>query len=367
MSNDVAIIPFQGMSLDFLKDYQADPDMQRAMADVDGDVSNFQSFPALSIKGKVFTFSSGDDKQILMRPRDPGSLDDPEPATNIMLVILRANDKARTYYEKSFSEQADQEKAKPTCFSNDGVAPSDHSVNKQSDKCATCKWAVFGSAIKQDGTAGKGTRCASIAKLAVANADALDKPMQLRVPPTSLRPMRDAIDVLRKRNLAYPIAIMRVGFVPEEASPLLTFRPVGLLPKDQAKAALGMREDSVVRAICGLDERAPAQAAAPTPAPAKADDLGSDIDAAIAAQAVQKPVPQPPAPPPPAPVATTSPPPAPVTQPAPTPSTPVVVTPPVQAVTPTPTPAPAPATSTVTVASGGLLDELSGLIGGLDG
>jgi hypothetical protein len=250
-------------------------------AETGKEVANFASYPSLSIKGKTWTRVEGGERKVMFKPGG----EEGEIAQFIDVAIIRANDNARTFYSKRFTEQSAAEGEKPTCYSMDGITPSARSTEIQSPKCATCPHAVWGSAVNEDGTAGKGTACAQNARLAVAAVDAIDKPHLLRVPPKSLKPMRDAIAVLRERKLPYPVAVFRLGFDPESASPVITFRPVGLLPDAKMAESVKMRETLLVRQIVGLDEQG--QAATQATAAAETKPETNELDAAIAARAAE--------------------------------------------------------------------------------
>lgn len=266
--------------------YLRDTQMMEQLAAVNDDVSNFASYPHLSIKGKVWSVVSGDERRVLMKPAP----NDDETAQFVEGVMIRINDKARTYYKDKYTGTAEAEAAKPTCYSNDGLTPSDLSAEKQSDKCATCPWSVFGTATDEKGNARKGTACSSNARIAFATVDALDKPYLLRAPAKSLKPLRDAVKIIRDRNLPYTVIMMKLGFVAEEASPMLTFRPIGVLDEAHAMQAIAMRDDSTVRAICGLDERTvPTTTPRHTPAPPPDEpSLAAELDKDIAAKAQAK-------------------------------------------------------------------------------
>lgn len=364
------IIPFAQLGAQGgLAAYLDVPEFAAALADQEQDITIYASFPQISLKGKAWTVVQGDERKVMMKPDGSG-----EQVQTLEGVFLRINDKARTYFKGEFKEGA--ENVKPTCYSNDGVAPSDRSVEKQSAKCATCPWAVFGSARQKDGTAGKGTACSQRARIAFAAPGALDKPHLLSVPPTSLRPLRDAIDAVKQRKIPYPVVLMKLGFVAEEASPVLRILPAGLLSKEDGIKAIGYREDSTVRAICGLDDLHVEREALPAPPPAE-PGLASGLDAALAERAAVPTMQSaldskaptsastPPAPPatPATPTVTATP--APPATPAP------VIQPTVAAATPAPAavvqPTIAPSKPQVTVAKDNLLGELGDLLGNLDG
>ena len=261
------IIPFEA---DKLPSYLADT----SLLDINKEVVRATGFPVLSIKGKVFTLVEDGVKRVLTKPDDPD-----EVAQSIAVVAIRANMNSKVYYAKKYAE-GDSENDRPDCYSLDGVAPSPNATNPQAKKCALCPHNQWGSRVGD--SEGKGKACQDNARLAVSAADEV-KPMLLRVPPASLKPLREALKLVASRKLPYNAVILKVGFDREAPAPKLTFKPIGLLD-DKTYAAVREAYDSeVVRAIVGLDDMpAPAQVQA-LPKP-EADDA-DELDAALAARA----------------------------------------------------------------------------------
>jgi hypothetical protein len=292
-----AIVPFSGGQLPaYLKG------ADRPKSTINKDVAVGAQFPTLSIKGKVFTLVSNNERKVLTKPDDPDEI-----LQNINLAVLRANTKGRIFYAKGYVE-GDSDGARPTCQSNDGVTPSAHAQEPQAKKCAVCPKAVWGKMIGNDGTEREGTECAPVTRLAVADPDKLDVQILLRVPTASRKNFSEAVKIADTRGIDYNMLVMKVGFDPQASSPKLTFKPVGLLDDGAYAKAKALYDNDLVKEIVGLAEaaEAPAQLAAPV----QADEL----DAAIAAKAV---VAKAAAAPPPAP----APAPAPVEAPAPAPVT----------------------------------------------
>ena len=241
--------------------------------DINKDVVRAPSFPSMSIKGKVFTQSKDGIKRIIMKPGADG---EEEVAQAIGVVVLRANMNAKTYYAKKFVEGASDNQL-PDCYSFDGEVPSPHSKAKQCDKCAICPHNQWGSRVSDgDQEESKGKACADNARLAIATPDKLTEPMLLRVPPASLKPLREAVKELGARKVPYNVVVTRVGFDPQAASPKLTFRPAGYLPTSVYPTLKEMYENEVVRSIVGVDD-----AGADTVAPgAPADETDSPVEQA---------------------------------------------------------------------------------------
>lgn len=270
---------------------------RKKLLDVNKDIVTVAQFPSLSIKGKVFTLVQDNERRVLTKPDDPD-----EVMQSIKVAFLRINMTSKTYYKKKFSEE-DSEGARPDCSSMDGIAPDAGVPDPQAKKCALCPHNQWGSRVSEDNT-GKGKACADHARIAIADPRQLDKPMLLRVPPASLKPLReDALKKVKARQLQYNEVVFQVGFDRDAASPKLTFKPVGVMDDTMYAAACDQFESEVVRAIVGLD------GGAHTPAPV---EEAPELDAALAARevtrkAAAKPAPEPepddePVAPPPKPV-----------------------------------------------------------------
>lgn len=220
-------------------------------ADINRDVVGLPKFSTLSIRGKVFTLKKDGIKTILKRPGPDG---EDEAAQALGVVILRANMHAKTYYSKRYSE-GESEGALPDCYSYDSVAPSVNSPKPQASKCALCPHNQWNSRAG-DGTneEGKGKACADNARLAIAAPDKLSEPMLLRVPPASLKPLREAVKELNTRKVPYNAAVTRISFDPTAPSPKLLFKPVGLMPQDTFAALKEMYDNELVRTIVGLED-----------------------------------------------------------------------------------------------------------------
>lgn len=262
--------------------------------DINHDVVRAAAFPVMSIKGKVFTTVKDGLRTVLTKPDDPD-----EVAQSIGVVLLRANMSAKAFYAKKYAGD-DSEGQRPDCYSYDGIAPSANAPSPQAKKCAVCPNNVFGQVITENGK--KSKLCSDRGRVAISAPDKVE-PMLLNVPPTSLKNLREAVKVVNQRSvgqakLQYNMVVFKVGFDRDEASPLLTFKPVAILDDATYGAVNAMYDDEVVRAIVGADD----VPAPDMPAPKAA--VGTDeLDAALAAKeatdkakAAAKPEPEAPAP-----------------------------------------------------------------------
>lgn len=230
-------------------------------------------FPVISIKGKVFHIQRGDEK-ILVTKGDEG-----EPAASLEAIIVAVNpNKSKVYYDHGYEEGS---VAKPTCYSNDGLAPAADAENPQAKSCAACPHNQWGSRITDNG--GKGKACGDSMRLAIASPDQLNDPMLIRVPAASLKTLGQYGAQLAKRGVEPHHVLTKIGFDYNVAHPALTFKAMRFVEAEelaQIEVVLSEEEETISQ-ITGTAnpvtpevehkaaEAAPApKAAAPKPAPA---------------------------------------------------------------------------------------------------
>lgn len=234
-------------------------------------------FPRVSIKGKVFHIHRGDEAELLTKPGSPD-----EPAASIEAVILGvfpgAGKTAKVFYESAFSEGSD---AKPTCYSNDGVAPATDAESPQCQTCAACPHNQWGSKITENNT--KGKACQDSKRLAIASLDALNDPMLLRVPAASLKPLGEFNKLIASRGYAFQEIVTKIGFDYSVAHPALTFKPVAVLDDATIDQVVEATQLDVTQSILGCDvlTTAPAVQAPPPSKPALAASAGGAVDADV--------------------------------------------------------------------------------------
>lgn len=307
------IIPFESGNL---------PAFLRGKAPVMTDLTSNvgTGFGVMSIKGKVFTLVKGGDRIKLMNPNDTD-----EVASSIQVVLLKANaGLSKVWYANGYVEGSAEA---PECFSHDGIAPDPSAEQKQAAKCVSCPKNIWGSKISDAGK--KLKACSDSRRVAIANLDAIEDPILLRVPAATLKPLAEYGQKLAERQAPYNAVVTKIGFDPESASPKLTFKAVGWLTDVQYAQVEETVVGDLVSNILGVSGTAPV------------DDGLEGLEGAPPA-AAQKAAPAPAAKPTPKPAA----------KPAPTPA----------AATPTPAPAPA---ATVTVGDD-LESALDDALGALD-
>ena len=221
------------------------------------------NFPVLSIKGKVFTLNRGGEKTLITKPGTDG-----EPAASLEVIILGVGPKsgyARTFYANGYVEGSTE---KPDCSSDDGLAPTADSKERQAVKCAICPQNAIGSGATQQNP--KAKACKSSKLLAVAAAGHVNDPMLLKVPGASVVPLAEYGDFISKRG-AYPHQVVtRISFDYTVAYPALTFKALGFVPPEIYPSVEEAKNSELVSQIIG-ERRAAApdgEPAAPAAAPA---------------------------------------------------------------------------------------------------
>lgn len=200
-------------------------------------------FPVVSIKGKVFHVQRGDERTLITKGEDG------EPAASLEAVIVAVNpNKSKVYYDQGYEEGS---AAKPTCYSNDGLAPAADAEEPQAKKCATCPHNQWGSRITDNG--GKGKACGDSMRLAIAPPDQLNDPMLLRVPAASLKTLGQYGAQLAKRGVEPHHVVTRIGFDYNVAHPALTFKAVRFVEEHELAEieAVLLEEDETIGQITG--------------------------------------------------------------------------------------------------------------------
>lgn len=104
---------------------------------------------------------------------------DPQPASTIRGILLSVSPR-RAYWE-----DANPSGNPPDCSSDDGI----RGIGTPGGDCAGCPFAEFGSAIKQDGSAGRGKRCRESRVLLMLRED--DRlPVAIVAPAASIKNVR---------------------------------------------------------------------------------------------------------------------------------------------------------------------------------
>lgn len=179
--------------------------------------------PFVSIQGGRFTLvdAVGDEEPVNTAEKGIAYLD--------ACLADSGDHESRIFYIKGWEPGAS---APPDCWSDNGYAPSRACSSPQSTTCAGCPKAEWGSAVSK--VSGKGVpACAKNQKLAlVIPGD--DVTFLLRVPPNSLKNLRDYLNKFRGQDADVSDVITRISFE-KDILGTLTFRAIGWIDEATAK------------------------------------------------------------------------------------------------------------------------------------
>lgn len=185
------------------------------------------------------------------------------PSLTLDVVIVGGNANAsKMFFEGDYVEG---EATAPTCFSDNGVAPSTSAAKPQSETCANCPQNVWGSKISNMGS--KIQACSTLKKVAViVGGDQTATVWLLTVPPASLKPWRGYMAHLGGQGIDPSEIVTRIGFGDQMG--LLTFDPVDFIPEnwvepiarivasDEPDVVSGMKDQPRIGALPASQERA---------------------------------------------------------------------------------------------------------------
>lgn len=205
------------------------------------------SFPLLSIKGKVFRIRKDGVETPLVDPQTRQVI----PFLDVVMVNAAAV-LSKTYYTKGFE---DGEFQQPDCWSLDSVKPDPSVVNKVSPTCANCPMNAFGSAASQDPSGAKrgGKACSDSKRIAVMFPGQLgqQEPLvfMMRVPATSLKNLKAYSDLLARQGWEPGACVTRLQFDYQQAYPKLEFHFVDSLDDQEYDEVVKQAEGPYVASM----------------------------------------------------------------------------------------------------------------------
>ncbi len=182
-----------------------------------------ESFPVLSIKGKVFRHRLGGNETPFIDPQTR------QPFAFIDVVLVNASRTlSKAYYIRGFS---DGDMNPPDCWSLDAVKPDPSVANKVHPTCGDCPMNAFGSRVTEGGKMAKA--CQDARRIAVTLPGWLGQagrdPMMLRIPQSSLKQLKAYAQLLEKHGFEPNGCVTRLSFDYQEAFPKLLFNFVAPL------------------------------------------------------------------------------------------------------------------------------------------
>ena len=130
------------------------------------------------------------------------TLEGDEPAKELLGVIVHFQDQ-RAYWAESFGKGGGG--SPPDCSSLDMQV----GVGNPGGDCSRCPFAQFGSAVRDDGSEGRGQACRSIRALYVLLPNSV-LPLVVPIPPSSLKPVRSYFLRLSSQAVPYHKVITRL-------------------------------------------------------------------------------------------------------------------------------------------------------------
>jgi len=221
-----------------------------------------QSPPHLSIAGNRFTLidPAGNEKPFSQLDQQSGQL-----YCDVIIADINEN-VSKIYYRDKFDPSATDYKP-PTCFSDNGVAPSQQAAEPQSPTCAACPHNAWGSKISEQ--SGKQVKsCNDLKKLAFV-APGEQMPFLMRVPPATLKNFKTYAQTVAGHGADLCEVVTRLMF---ESQGVIKFAPVGWIDQPMAAFLTTLEQSKATDALVGRNDipntrPIGAQQAAALPAP----------------------------------------------------------------------------------------------------
>lgn len=209
------------------------PWQQEALAEANADAAKFQQGT------ERISFKNG-------RPSIDGEF---TPDGKLKVVIIEAIF-GKAYYDKPYDPNTP---VTPVCYAfsaedNIHMAPHEAAPDKQNETCAGCQWNKFGTALKPDGSKGKGKRCKDEVRIMCAVYNPDPKAMMkgefrmASIPPGSLKNWGNYVTKLRNVGRAFKGVVTEIGTEPYGGAYALTFNMLSDLTEDQYRAFKGRSE-----------------------------------------------------------------------------------------------------------------------------
>lgn len=206
------------------------------------------TFPTLSIKGRVFRMRSQGQEQPYVNPETG------QAYTALDVVFVNASRLlAKSFYIKGYSPG---DLNPPDCWSLDSIRPDPSVAEKQSAICASCAQNAFGSRITDNGKQAKA--CQDQRRVAITLPHLLmqDVPqtMLMRVPQSSLKNLKAYTDLLARHQFEPTGCITRLSFEIDPSHPVLQFQFVRALTDDDYDKVDGLGSSDYVMQMLNVPE-----------------------------------------------------------------------------------------------------------------
>lgn len=205
------------------------------------------SFPRLSIKGKVFRIRMDGEERPLLDPNTR------TPYQALDVVLVNASELlARSYYEQGYEEGSVE---RPDCWSLNSIKPDASVPNKVNPTCPDCPMNVFGSKVTDAGKAAKA--CQEYRRVAVVMPSHLQKQesgkeplvFMMKVPQSSLKNLKKYAENLERLNWEPAACVTSLQFDYEVAYPRLKFEFVDGLSDEEYQEVVELAEGPLVKSM----------------------------------------------------------------------------------------------------------------------
>lgn len=184
------------------------------------------------------------------------------------VIVLGGNEHvSKTYYAGSY-DPAGGNTTPPTCFSDNGSAPSSQAMTPQAALCAQCPHNAWGSKVSE--ISGKDLKaCGDSKRLAVVLAvdtpyltgnnvagvaPALGQVYLLRVPAASMRTWRDYAKEIRGRGIPIMGPITRLQFDPKVSYPSIVFSATAFVTEPMFQTAMHLMASAAFKEAAGTND-----------------------------------------------------------------------------------------------------------------
>jgi hypothetical protein len=223
--------------------------------------------PYISIKASKWRLVSADGEEAMVNQ------------LHLDVIVLGGNEHvSKTYYAGAY-DPASGNAVPPTCFSDNGVAPSSVSMVPQAPLCASCAFNAWGSKVTPTGSQVKA--CTDSKKLAVVlasdtpiivngaatTAKALDQIYLLRVPAASMRGWRDYAKGIRGHGAPIVGLVTVLTFDPAAAYPLMLFKASKFVDEATFRKSQALLERPGIAEFVGANDVPRTSTALPGPVP----------------------------------------------------------------------------------------------------
>lgn len=275
----------------FLRDPKLFAESDKAVAGIGGSQP-----PYVSIKGAKFALVDAGGETLYVQQM------------HLDVIVLTGNEHVSKMFYAGAYDPAAGAAVPPTCFSDNGIAPSYQASLPQHSNCASCKFNAWGSKVTPTGSQVKA--CTDSKKLAIVlaadtpyttasgaagMAAKMDQVYLLKVPAASMSVWRDYAKDIRGRGVPIIGVITRMTFNPQASFPALLFAATGFISSEaEYNECRALLDDPAVADAVGANDRPTQQevqpqtavAAAPAaPAPAVAPLAPAPVMTAPAQQA----------------------------------------------------------------------------------